>query len=123
MIKKKSRKFLNKRRHTRIRKKISGTAQMPRLVIFRSARHIYAQLINDQEGKTLVSANTLQKDLASKIKDEGSKLDRAKAIGKLLAEKAKQAGIEKAVFDRGGYKYHGRVAALAEGAREGGLEF
>jgi large subunit ribosomal protein L18 len=104
-----------RRRHRRVRGKISGTSERPRLVVFRSNRGIEAQLIDDLEGKTLASASWLH------AKGDGGKSAQAEAVGKLLAERAKDAGIETAVFDRGGYLYHGRVKALAEGAREGGL--
>lgn len=104
------------RRHRRVRSKIQGTAAIPRLCIFRSLKYIYAQIINDQTGKTLVSVND------SQIK-KGNKTEKAKLVGKSLAEKALTKKIKKIVFDRAGYKYHGRVQALAEGAREGGLEF
>ena len=106
-------------RHARVRKKISGTPECPRLSVFRSLQHIYAQLIDDVNGVTLVSANTLEKDF------EGAtgNVEAAKKVGLVLAERAKAKGIEDVVFDRGGYLYHGRVAALAEGAREGGLNF
>lgn len=103
------------RRHLRVRKKISGTAERPRLSVFRSNRHIYAQLIDDLEGRTLVAASDREVQVA------GTKTERARAVGRLIAERAKQAGIERAVFDRGGRLYHGRVAAVAEGAREEGL--
>ncbi|MFH1462211.1 MAG: 50S ribosomal protein L18 [bacterium] len=106
------------RRHKRVRAKISGTKERPRLSVFRSSKHIYAQLVDDQRGKTLASAS----DKEIKIK-KGLKVDKAKEVGKLIAEKAKGLKIEKVVFDRGGYQYHGRVKALAEGAREGELKF
>ncbi|THH39705.1 50S ribosomal protein L18 [Neolewinella litorea] len=106
-----------KRIHSRVRKKIQGTAEKPRLNVFRSNRYIYAQLINDENGTTLASASSYEAAVAN----EGNKSDQAKEVGKLLAERAKAAGIEKALFDRGGYLYHGRVKSLAEGAREGGL--
>jgi len=107
-----------KRRHKRVRAKISGTAKCPRLCVFRSNKHIYAQLINDEKGKTLVVAKDLEiKDLKSK------KTEIAYKVGELIAEKAIKNKIKKIVFDRGGYKYHGRVKALAEGARKGGLIF
>lgn len=102
------------RRHKRVRAKIFGTARRPRLCVFKSNQHIYAQLIDDEKGKTLVAASDLE------IKKSAEK---TKELGKLIAEKAKVKKIEKVVFDRGGYKYHGRVKALAEGAREGGLNF
>lgn len=102
-----------------IRKKISGTAERPRLSVFRSNRAIYCQLIDDVAGRTLVSASTMDKE----VPRTGKKIDQSKAVGKLLAERAKVAGIETTVFDRAGYLYHGRVKALADGAREGGLKF
>jgi large subunit ribosomal protein L18 len=106
------------RRHRRVRSKLSGTAGRPRLVVFRSNRGIEAQLVDDLESKTLAAANWLQ------LKSfKGSKSEQAAEVGKLLAQRAKNAGIERAVFDRGGYLYHGRVKALADAAREGGLEF
>jgi len=110
------------RRKRRIRLKIKGTPEQPRLSVFRSGRHIYAQIIDDVARVTLVSASSLDKELAGKIKTGGNK-DGSKHVGALLAKKAKDAGIKKVVFDRGGYLYHGRVQALAEAAREGGLEF
>lgn len=106
------------RRHKKIRAKIFGTADRPRLSVFRSPKHIYAQLIDDDKGKILASAS----DLEFKGKKK-AKTDKAKEIGNLIAKKAVENKIEKAVFDRGGYKYHGRVKALADGAREGGLKF
>ncbi|MDO8424519.1 MAG: 50S ribosomal protein L18 [bacterium] len=106
------------RRHKRVRARAFGTKDKPRLCVFRSNRHIYGQLINDDNGKILAAAS----DLKVKTK-KGSKVDVAREIGKLIAGKAKDLKIEKAVFDRGGYKYHGRIKALAEGAREGGLKF
>src|ERR671914_460390 len=107
------------RRHRRVRRHIEGTAERPRLVVFRSNRGIEAQLVDDQERKTLASAS----HLGLKKTFKGSKSDQATEVGKLLADAAKKAGIETVVFDRGGYLYHGRVKALAEGAREGGLRF
>jgi len=104
----------------RIRKKVHGTTDRPRLTVFRSNKAIYAQVINDLEGRTLVSASSISKELAEK---KMTKTETAKEVGKLLAGKAKEAGIEKVVFDRNGYLYHGRVKSLAEGAREGGLKF
>jgi large subunit ribosomal protein L18 len=106
------------RRHRRVRGKIAGTAERPRLAVFRSNRGIFAQLIDDESGRTLASAGW-----TSLGKLEGSKTEQAEAVGKALAEGAKKAGIERCVFDRGGYLFHGRVKALAEGAREGGLQF
>ena len=101
----------------RIRSKISGTPERPRLSVFRSNKHIYAQLIDDLAGTTLAAASTREADLAG-----GSRVDQGKAVGEKLAERAKEAGITSAVFDRGGYRYHGRVQAIAEGARSGGLQ-
>src|SRR5690625_882111 len=106
------------RRHLRVRKKITGTPQRPRLVVTRSSRHMVAQLVDDTTGTTLVSASTLEADLRAA---EGEKVAKARRVGELIAERAKAAGVEGAVFDRAGNKYHGRVAAVAEGAREGGL--
>jgi large subunit ribosomal protein L18 len=105
--------------HKRIRNKLSGTGERPRLAVFRSLNHIYAQLIDDQEGRTVVAAATTEKDLRGK----GGNLEGAKLIGKTVAERAKNKGITKVVFDRGGNLYHGRVKALAEAARQAGLEF
>jgi large subunit ribosomal protein L18 len=107
------------KRHRRVRAKISGTALRPRLNVFRSANHIYAQIIDDTTGKTLVAANSMQKDFAG----YGGNIEGAKSVGKLLAEKALAGGIKSVVFDRGGYLYTGRIKALAEAAREGGLLF
>ncbi|MCB9665465.1 MAG: 50S ribosomal protein L18 [Alphaproteobacteria bacterium] len=109
------------RRRKYVRKRISGTPVRPRVAVFRSARHIYAQVIDDESGRTLVAASTLSPELRDQ-EFEGKKAA-AEAVGKLLAEKAKAANISAVVFDRGGYLYHGRVAALADGARAGGLEF
>ncbi|MDR0950103.1 MAG: 50S ribosomal protein L18 [Candidatus Ancillula sp.] len=109
------------RRHLRLRKKIKGTADQPRLVVTRSLRNISAQVVDDVKGITLASASTLAK--VDKAAAKGSKTEQATAVGKLIAEKATKAGISEVVFDRGGNKYHGRVAALADAAREGGLKF
>ena len=106
-------------RHRRIRSKISGTAKIPRLCVFRSSKHIYAQLVDDEASKTLIFARSQE----LKKKKGQTKTERAKDVGKLIAKKALEKKIEKVVFDRGGHKYHGRVKALAEGAREGGLKF
>lgn len=119
MIKKTDTNVQRLRRHKRVRGKISGTPERPRLNVFRSETNIYAQVIDDVAGKTLAAASSLEKDFAC----DGSKSDAAKKVGQMVAERAKAAGIDTVVFDRGGYVYHGRVAALAEGAREGGLEF
>ena len=106
-----------KRRHNRVRKKVVGTADRPRLAVYRSNRHMYAQVIDDFAGRTLASASTL-KDATSK----DDRLSAAKAVGEAIADRAKDAGIKSVTFDRGGFRYHGRVKAIAEGAREGGLE-
>ena len=110
------------RRQLRVRKRLFGTPERPRLAIFRSSKHIYAQLINDENGTTIASAGTLDPALKGEIKSGGNKTA-ATAVGKLIADRAKQAGIDKLCFDRRSYKYHGRVAALADAAREGGLQF
>ncbi len=109
------------RRKLRIRKKISGTAERPRLTVYRSARHIYAQVIDDMSGKTLTAASTLSKDLKGNL--EGDKSAAAKAVGALVAAQCKSKNITQVAFDRNGYLYHGRVKALADAAREGGLDF
>ena len=106
------------RRHARLRKKVVGTAERPRLVVNRSSRHVFVQLVDDSKGITLASASTLEVDLRSL---EGDKTAKARKVGELVAERAKAAGIEDVVFDRGGNRYAGRVAAIADGAREGGL--
>ena len=106
------------RRHDRLRKKIEGTANRPRLVVTRSARHVFVQLVDDSLGKTLASASTMEADMR---KSTDTKTDKATAVGKLIAERAKKAGITEVVFDRGGNRYAGRVAAIAAAAREGGL--
>lgn len=106
------------RRHLRLRKKVTGTAARPRLVVNRSSRHVFVQLVDDTESRTLASASTMEADLRSL---EGDKTAKAKRVGELLAERAKALGVDTAVFDRGGNRYAGRVAAIAEGAREGGL--
>lgn len=111
-----------KRRQRRIRMKISGTAERPRLNIFRSLDHIYVQVIDDVAGRTIASASTLDKTLRSQLSGK-NKSEQAKLVGEVVAERAKDAGVETVVFDRGGFIYHGRVKALAEGAREGGLKF
>lgn len=120
MIKKESRNSMRVARHKRIRQTLIGTSMTPRLCVFRSNKAIYAQIIDDESRTTLCSASSLDKDL--KIKN-GSNVEAAKVVGKSIAEKAKKAKIKKVVFDRGGYLYHGRVAALADAARENGLEF
>jgi large subunit ribosomal protein L18 len=108
------------RRQIRVRKKVFGAPERPRLVVTRSARHVYAQVIDDTQGRTLASASTMETTLRAAT---GDKSDKAKQVGSLVAERAKAVGVESVVFDRAGYKYHGRIAALADGAREGGLEF
>jgi large subunit ribosomal protein L18 len=110
------------RRHRRVRSRVSGTAERPRLNVFRSLTNIYAQVIDDISGHTLASASTIDKEVAGQVNGK-SKVEAAKIVGQIVAQRAKAAGVAKVVFDRGGYQYHGRVAALAEGAREGGLEF
>ena len=113
---------LREKRHRRVRYKVTGTAERPRLNVSRTDLHIYAQLIDDTKGHTLASASTLDKTLRETLKSGGN-IEAAKAVGKMIAERGKDAGIAKVVFDRGGYKYHGRVQTLADSAREGGLEF
>jgi len=108
------------RRHRRVRKKVRGTAERPRLSVFRSARHVYAQLIDDVGGQTIASASTMEKESRGGVT---ATVDAATAVGKRLGERAKAAGVSAAVFDRGGFRYHGRVAAVADGARETGLKF
>lgn len=122
MISKGDRNKARLRRHLRVRKKISGTPERPRLNVFRSDKHIYAQIIDDTKGVTLAAASTLDKSLREELKN-GANVEAARKVGALIAQRAKEKGIEKVVFDRGGYMYHGRVQALAEAAREGGLEF
>ncbi len=113
---------LRLRRHRRVRGRVEGTELRPRLNVSRSINHIYAQIIDDSTGHTLAAASTLDKSLKGSLKSGGN-VEAATAVGTLIAQKAKEAGIEAVVFDRGGYKYHGRVAALADGARAGGLSF
>lgn len=119
MVKKIDKNAQRLKRHKRVRATISGTAERPRLDVFRSAKHIYVQVIDDANGVTLVSASTTEKD----FNEYGGNKEAAKKIGQLVAERAKAKGISNVVFDRGGYLYHGRVKELAEGAREGGLQF
>ena len=107
------------RRHLRVRKKVTGSATRPRLVVNRSAKHMFAQIVDDTAGRTLAAASTLDASIRAA---DGDKTAKARQVGELLAQRAKDAGIEAVVFDRGGYRYHGRVAALADGAREGGLK-
>ena len=120
MIKRESKAIVRRRVHQRIRKSLGGTTERPRLAVFRSVKHIYAQVIDDRAGRTLVSASSTEKSAAVK---SGGNVAAAKEIGKLVAERAKQNGVTKVVFDRGGYLYHGRVKALADAARAAGLEF
>lgn len=122
MIKKIDRNKARLRRHLRVRKKIAGTAMRPRLNIFRSSKHIYAQIIDDTKGVTLVSASTQDKRLSGELIKAGN-VEAARKVGTLIAQSAKEIGIQSVVFDRGGYLYHGRVQALADAAREEGLEF
>jgi large subunit ribosomal protein L18 len=121
-IKGKAKREARNRRHNRVRARVSGTPERPRLNVFRSLGNIYAQVIDDIAGTTLVSASTLDSDVSTQITGK-NKTDSARIVGKVVAERAKNAGVTKVVFDRGGYPYHGRVAALAEGAREAGLDF
>ncbi|ABV33161.1 MULTISPECIES: 50S ribosomal protein L18 [Pseudothermotoga] len=122
MIKKEDRKFKRIKRHLRIRKKVFGTSERPRLSVFRSEKHIYAQIIDDTKGHTLVSASTLDPDLRARIAKTYNK-EAAKEVGKLVAQKALSKGISQVVFDRGGFKFHGRIRELADAAREAGLKF
>jgi large subunit ribosomal protein L18 len=108
------------RRHQRVRKHVRGTASRPRLAVFRSSRHVYAQVIDDVQGRTVVAASTMETDARSSAT---ANVDAAKAVGRRIGERAKGVGITQVVFDRGGFRYHGRVAAVADGARESGLEF
>ncbi|MBR5348584.1 MAG: 50S ribosomal protein L18 [Lachnospiraceae bacterium] len=122
MINKKSKIEIRKEKHRRLRRHLSGTAERPRLAVFRSNEHIYAQVIDDVQGKTIVSASTLSKDIKAELEHTNT-VDAAVAVGKSIAEKAIAAGIKEVVFDRGGFIYQGKVKALAEAAREAGLEF
>ncbi len=118
----KTKEEIRTRIHERIRKKLAGTPQRPRLAVFRSQSHIYAQIIDDDGGRTLAAASSLDEDLKSTSK-RGANIAAAKAVGNLIATRAKEKGIEAVVFDRGGFQYHGRIKALADAAREGGLKF
>lgn len=122
MISKIDKNKIRSKRHDRIRFKISGTTEIPRLNVYRSLSNIYAQIIDDTKGATLVSANTMEKEVIAKIAGK-TKVEASKIVGQLIAERAIKAGVKKVVFDRGGYHYTGRVQALAEAAREAGLEF
>ncbi len=121
-VRKLSRDEQRQRVHARVRTKVSGTAERPRLSVYRSVGHIYAQVIDDGSSRTLVSASSIDKEVKKGLKGGGN-IASAKAVGKIIAERAKAAGVAKVVFDRGGYKYHGRVKALADAAREAGLQF
>ncbi len=118
----KTKEEIRSRIHSRIRKKLAGTSERPRLAVFRSQSHIYAQIIDDDGGKTLAAASSLDKDLRAQSK-RGANIAAAKAVGNLIATRAKEKGIQAVVFDRGGFQYHGRIKALADAAREGGLKF
>lgn len=122
MISKKSRTQVREKKHLKLRNRFSGTAERPRLAVYRSNMHIYAQIIDDDAQKTLVSASTVQKDIKAEL-EKTNDVAAAAYVGKVIAERAKEAGITEVVFDRGGYVYHGKVQALAEAAREAGLEF
>lgn len=122
MITKKNRKTQVAKRHLRVRKKVFGSTERPRLSVHRSGKHIYAQVINDVEGKTIASASTLDKAIKEAL-DTGANKKAAVEVGKLIAARAKEKGVDAVIFDRGGFLYHGRIASLAEGAREGGLNF
>jgi large subunit ribosomal protein L18 len=110
-------------RHQRVRKKVEGTSERPRLCVFRSLKHIYAQVIDDTAGATLATSSTLVPEVREKLKEDMDKVAQSKIVGQVLGEKARERGILQVTFDRNGYRYHGRVKALADGAREGGLEF
>ena len=114
---------LRQKRHKRVRAKVSGTPLRPRLNVFRSSQHIYAQIIDDERGHTLVAAGSAEPVVRQQVGSDSTKTDKAKIVGNLVAERAKAAGITQVVFDRGGFLYHGRVQALADAAREGGLDF
>lgn len=122
MFKKANRNLIRKKRHFRVRNKVSGTAERPRLNVYRSLNNMYAQIINDENGQTIVAASSLDKEIKSQGQVAGNK-NAAKLVGELIAKRALEKGIKSVTFDRGGYIYHGRVQALAEGAREAGLDF
>lgn len=122
MLRKENKNAARQKRHLRVRKNIIGTAEKPRLNVFRSLSHIYAQIINDKTGATLVSASTMDKEVSQAL-NYGGNIEAAKLVGAAVAKRALEQGIKQVVFDRGGYIYHGRIAALAEAAREAGLEF
>jgi large subunit ribosomal protein L18 len=121
--KKSERAFMRQSRHQRVRKKISGTSDRPRLCIFRSLNHIYAQVIDDTAGHTLVSVSSIGSDIQARLAEQGNRVAKSRVVGQILGEKARELGISQVTFDRAGYRYHGRIQAFAEGAREGGLEF
>lgn len=120
MLTKENRKKITRKRHYRLRRKLAGSSERPRLAVYRSGKHIYAQIIDDSRSVTLAAASTVEKDLRNQT---GANIDAARKVGELVARRAKDAGVTAVVFDRGGFLYHGRVAALAEAAREAGLEF
>ena len=122
MIKSVNKKAQTKKRHQRVRVNLAGTASSPRLAVYRSTKHIYAQLIDDEKHETICSASSIDKDLKEKL-SHGGNIDAAKVVGEAIAKKAIKKGVKECVFDRGGFLYHGRVAALADAAREAGLEF
>lgn len=122
MIKQTNKKLATQKRHRRLRAKLMGTTEAPRLAVYRSTKHIYAQIIDDVKGVTIVSASSLDKDMRSELA-HGGNVESAKAVGEAIAKKALKAGVKDVVFDRGGFLYHGRVAALADAAREAGLNF
>lgn len=122
MFKRKDRKLARARRHLRIRKKVSGTSEVPRLSVARTLRHIYAQVINDETGTTLAFASSLDPEVRAQVRNGGN-VEAARLVGKIIGQRAQAKGIKRVVFDRGGNLFHGRVAAVAEGARESGLEF
>lgn len=122
MIKKKNRREQSRKVHRRVRVKVSGTTERPRLAVYKSGKHIYAQVIDDVKGVTVASASTVDKELKEKL-SSGSNVDAAKIVGTTVAQRAKSAGVENVVFDRGGFLYHGRISALADAAREEGLQF
>ena len=122
MVSKESRQKVREKKHLKIRNRFSGTAERPRLAVFRSNNHMYAQVIDDEAGNTLVAASTVEKDVKAQL-EKTNDVEAAKVLGEIIAKRALDKGIENVVFDRGGYIYHGKVAALAEAAREAGLQF
>jgi large subunit ribosomal protein L18 len=122
MDKAKEKRLARQRRHVRVRKHVSGTPERPRLCVFRSLQHIYAQVVDDTQGHTLAAASTLDAEVRADLNDK-DKIAQAAVVGEVIAKRAQEAGVERVVFDRGGYKYHGRVKSLAEAARKGGLDF